>query len=568
MNLVVTPCRSFHQIARAKSFFYALIALVLCFGGASSELAAQGLAPEVRGTWLTTTGPDHISSGLNTETILNQLDAIGINTAYVEAWKNGYTQFGSSTFEDLTGFDRNPSLGSRSLLTETGIASLRNGQVQIAWFEFGFSPEFVGNGGTPFSPMGRAARDNGWLLEDQNGQFANASNGFAWMNPAVPEARQFLIDITLDAIRTHDLDGIQFDDRLAWPREFGWDATTAAIYLQETGRSLPNNVDDADFRAWRRSKVTQFAVELTDAIRAERPDLHLSVSPSVIGFSDNNFNAKWSDWVEMGLFDEYIPQVYRSDLQAFRNTLPSNLQPFIDEGRLDELVVGLRFNGTGADTPLSVVQQQIIDAALAENGQLAGHSLFYSKGLIDNAAAMTSFYGNERDNPFFGPDWRPEALVASPVRGGWQVSIAEAEQYRVVAKIDGRWVEIETDVFDADTYTFVVPGATQVELLLDRRPITGDTNFDRIVDETDLLTLSAFLGTQGGWQDADFNYDGTVDLFDFDLLAQHWQFGVDPGSFESLDAAVRRLGLTNIPEPGSLALLTCVGGALVVRRRG
>lgn len=543
------------------------VAVVLCFGFGPSAASAQGLAPEVRGTWLTTTGPDHISSGFNTESIINQLNAVGVNTVYVEAWKNGYTQYGSTAFNDLVGIDRRPSLGSRSILTETGIAAHRNGQVQLAWFEYGFSPEFVGNGGTPFSPMGQTARDNGWLLEDQAGQFANASNGFAWMNPAVPEVRQFLIDITLDAIRTHDLDGIQFDDRLAWPREFGWDATTAAIYQQETGRSLPSNVNDANFRAWRQSKVTQFAVELTDAVRAERPDLHLSVSPSILGFSDNNFNAKWSDWVEQGLFDEYIPQVYRSDLQSFRDTLPSNLQPFIDEGRLDELVVGLRYNGTGADTPTSVVQQKIIDVALAENGDLAGHALFYSKGLIDNAAAMTSFYGNQRDNPFFGPDWRPAALMASEVDGEWEVQVTDAEQYRVVAKIAGRWVEVLTDVFDADTYTFNVAGATQVELLLDRRPVAGDTDFDRIVDATDLLTLSTFLGSSGGWQDADFNYDGTVDLIDFDLLAANWQFGVDPGSFESLDDAVRRLGLNNVPEPGSLALLILVGGALVNRRR-
>lgn len=548
--------------------FHPFCAAVLCFIFGATTALAQGPAPEVRGTWLTTTGPDHISSGFNTESIINQLHDIGINTVYVEAWKNGYTQYGSATFNDLVGRDRSPTLGSRSLLTETGIAAHRNGQVQIAWFEYGFSPEFVGNGGTPFSPLGQTARDNGWLLEDQVGQFANASNGFAWMNPAVPEVRQFLIDITLDAIRTHDLDGIQFDDRLAWPKEFGWDATTAAIYQQETGRSLPGNVNDANFRAWRQSKVTQFAVELTGAIRTERPDLHLSVSPSILGFSDNNFNAKWSDWVELGLFDEYIPQVYRSDLQSFRNTLPSNLQPFIDEDRLHELVVGLRFNGTGADTPTSVTQQMIIDAALAENGGLAGHALFYSKGLIDNASEMASFYGNQRDNPFFGPDWRPAALTASQIDGEeWEVQVTDTEQYRVVANIAGRWVDVFTGVFEAATYKLDVTGATQVELLLDRRPVAGDTNFDRIVDATDLLTLSTFLGSQGGWQDADFNYDGTVDQTDFELLAANWQFGVQPGAYESLDDAVSRLGLTNIPEPGSFALLLITSGAVLNRRR-
>lgn len=552
---------------RKRRFGAIFCLLSLCgFGILIFPANAQTPAPEVRATWLTTTGPDHIASGLNTENILGQLNNIGINTVYAEAWKNGFTQFGSSTFNDFVGFDRNPTLGTRSILQETGIAAHRNGQVQLAWFEYGFSPQFIGNGGTPTNAMAVKARDNGWLLQDPNGQYANASNGFAWMNPAVPEVRAFLIGITLDAIRNHDLDGIQFDDRLAWPKEFGWDATTAAIYQQETGRSLPTNVNDANFRAWRQSKVTQFAQELSAAVREERPDLHLSVSPSITGFSDDNFNAKWSDWVDQGLFDEYVPQVYRSDLQSFRDTLPANLAVF-DDDQLDQLVVGLRYNGSGADTPNSVVQQQIVDVALAEDGDLPGHALFYSKGLIDNAASMTNFYGNQRRNPFFEDDWRPEALIAAQVDGQWQVSVADAEQYRVVAKINGRWVEVSRDIFDADVYTFDIAGATQVELLLDRRPIAGDTDFDRVVDEMDLLTINDFFQLSGGWQQGDFNYDGTVDQIDFDLFAQNWQFGVDPGSFETLDEAIRRLGLTNVPEPTGLALMLAIGGAVVACRR-
>lgn len=529
--------------------------------------AAQTPAPEVRATWLTTTGPDHISSGNNTQAIIDQLADVGINTVYAEAWKSGYTQFGSPTLQNIIGTDRNPGLRGRDLLHETGIAAHRNGQIHMAWFEYGFSPEFIGNGGSPLNPLGLHAQNQGWLLEDRSGQFGNASNGFAWMNPAVPEVRKLLIDVTLDAIRTHDLDGIQFDDRLAWPKEFGWDDTTAAIYQQETGRGLPTSVNDDNFRAWRQGKVTQFAVELNEAIRAERPDLVLSISPSVAGFSDNNYNAKWSDWVEMGLFDEYVPQVYRSDLDSFRATLPSNLQPFIDNDRLDDLVVGLRYNGSGADTTNAVLQQQIIDVALAEGKQVPGHAIFYSKGLIENAAAMTAFYGDQRDHPAFGPDWRPASLVATAIDGRWEVSVADGEQYRVVAKIDGRWVEVATDYFNPGVFSFAVAGASEVELLLDRRPIPGDTNFDRIVGDLDLLTLAGSFGLEGGLTDGDFNYDGQVDAQDLQRFAAYWHSGIDPGSFESLDDAIRRLKLFNIPEPGSLASLFLVGALALTRCR-
>ncbi len=447
----------------------ALLSLLLV--GLPRPAQSQPLAPEVRGTWLTTTGPDHMSSGFNTESIVGQLSSVGINTLYTEAWKNGYTQFGSPTLDAFIGEDRAPGLGDRSRLEEVGIQAHRNNQLNFAWFEYGFAAEFVGNGGTPFNPLGIKARDNGWLLTDRSGNFANASNGFAWMNPAVPEVRQLLIGITLDAVRAHDLDGVQFDDRLAWPSQFGYDATTAALYKQDTGRDLPTNDNDLNFRAWRQSKVTLFAEELNAAVRAERPDLQLSLSPSIAGFSDINFNAPWSDWVADGLFDEYIPQVYRDNLDDFRSVLPSNLQPFIDADRLDDLIVGLRLNGSGPDTPRADLEQMIIDAALAQNGELAGHAIFYSKGVIENAADLQNFYGNQRDNPFFDADRRPDPLVAEQVADGWDVSVTEATTYRVVAEIAGRWQEIESRFFGVGDFTLDVAGASQVELLVDRRPV-------------------------------------------------------------------------------------------------
>ncbi|MEM7624686.1 MAG: family 10 glycosylhydrolase [Planctomycetota bacterium] len=541
-------------------FIYA----VAVAAGGDGVASAQTLAPEVRGTWLTTTGPDHISSGFNTESIVAQLRTTGLNTLYSEAWKNGYTQFASPTLDGLIGRDRSPSLGSRDILTETSIQAHRHGMVNLAWFEYGFSPQFLGSGGTPSNPMAVAARSRGWLLQDQNGNYANASNAFAWMNPALPAVREFLIDLTLDAVRSHDLDGIQFDDRLAWPREFGWDDTTAVIYQSETGRNLPTNVNDADFRAWRQSKVTQFAGELYAAVKAERPDLIVSVSPSVAGFSDVNFNAAWGDWVEQGLFDEFVPQVYRGDLNSFRATLPSNVQPFVDAGREDDLIVGLRYNGSGTNTPTNVLLQQIVDVALAENGALAGHSLWYSDQTINNSGTLENFYGNQRDHPAFGPDWRPPPVVAvSSSDNTWSVEVDAAEQYRVVAEVFGRWIEVESAFFDAGVHSLTVPNATEVELLLDRRPLPGDTNYDRIVSDLDLLTLVNHFGQAGGREQGDFTGDGRVDFLDAEVLVEYWQRGVAPGSALPLSDALIRL----VPEPASAVVWMVGGWVVMVRRR-
>lgn len=458
------------SIANKKPFFLPM--LLVCLSMICSIPSAIHAQAELRGTWLTTTGPDQIASGFNTATIVAQLKSVGINTIYVESWKNGYTQFPSPALHARIGFDRVPSLGNRNLLNEVIIQVHRNGQIAIPWFEYGFASQFLGSGTPPaLNPLSNWAAQNGWLLRDQNGNFTNSSNGFAWMNPAIPQVRQLLIEIVLDAIETHDLDGIQFDDRLAWPREFGWDATTAAIYLAETGQTLPSSLNNTAFRVWRQNKVTEFAQQLSAAVRAVRPDLQLSISPSVTGFSDTNFNAKWTDWVAQGLFDEYIPQVYRDNLSNFLTTLPSNVDAFKSAGgNLSQLVIGLRLNGTGADTPLSVLQQQIGAVRNAESGQLAGHSIFYGKGLIENSLAMTTFYGGQADQPFFAPGHRPDPLVASLSGGQWQVHVPTAGHYRAVAEVGGRWVEVLADYFSTGLTALTINNATKVELLVDRRP--------------------------------------------------------------------------------------------------
>ncbi len=513
---------------------------------------------EVRGTWLTTTGPDHIRGGLNTPAVMSDLRNIGLNTVYVETWKNGYTNYPSPTLAALTGGpDRSTFLGTnpstvRDLVQETLIHAHRNQMAYVGWFEYGFSAQFIGSGGQPSNPLATHMRDQGWLLKDQSGQYGNQSNGFAWMNPAVPEVRQFLIDITLEAIDRYDLDGVQFDDRLAWPQQFGWDSTTAAIYLSETGRSLPSSTTNSAFREWRQDKVTQFAEQFTTAVQAARPGVRVSVSPSVTNFSDVNYNAEWPQWQDAGLFDEYAPQVYRDSIASFNATIGAQLAPF-GPGERDELVVGLRINGSGASTPYADLEQ-MIDRTRAEG--VAGHSLWYSSGVRDlYGDQLTDYYDvatlGHAANPAYGPDWRPAPIVGASAAGQWAFDVTQASRYRVVGKVGSYWTELGSMPFEAGNAVLTVPGATQVELLLDRRPLDApDFNGDGRIDAAD---YTLWRDTQGSSLDlrADANGDQVVDQQDY--LAWRAAFGaVTAPAGLALPPA---LGYTSVPAPSAAALM-------------
>jgi uncharacterized lipoprotein YddW (UPF0748 family) len=265
---------------------------ILCAVAAGLTLAngawAQSQA-KLRGTWLTTTGysTGHIKDQATTNLTYQRLTTAGLNTTYIDAWRNGNTQFASPTLNAAIGRTRDPALGSRDLLAETSIQARRQGITNIAWFQYGFSAGF-GNP-TTSNPFSIYARDRGWLLTDSAGAYTNSSNNFAWMNPVIPEVRTFLKNIILESVRNYDVDGIQFDDRLAWPVQFGYDNATRAAYLAETGRALPTNPSDANFVAWRAGKVTDFAKEIFAAVKAERPNLIVSVSPSTFPFSYSNY---------------------------------------------------------------------------------------------------------------------------------------------------------------------------------------------------------------------------------------------------------------------------------------
>jgi uncharacterized lipoprotein YddW (UPF0748 family) len=509
--------------------------------------------PEVRGTWLTTTGTDHIQSGANTPAVMADLRAIGLNTVYVESWKNGYTNYPSQTLRNLIGTtDRNPSIGTtRDLVQETLIHAHRQGLIYNSWFEYGAIAQFIGAGGSPSNPLALYMKNQGWLLQNQSGQYADSSNGgFAYMNIAVPQVRQFLVDITLEAVNRYDFDGIQFDDHMAWPINFGFDATTIGLYTSETGNPAPTSPTNSQFSAWRQQKVTAFASQLYDAVKTARPELKFSVSPSITTFSTTNYNVNWPQWVTtQNIFDEFAVQLYRDSYSSFSSIVNAQTAPF-KPNELDQLVFGIKINGS-TTTPFADLQQMI---QRARTEGTAGHSIWYSAGVRDlYGPQLTAFYevatNGPAANPIFPSDQRPLPTVAQSLGGGdWLVDFAAPGRYRVAAKVGSYWTEIAAVDVDAGARVFNVPGATQVELLADRRSPTsflGDFNGDFAVDGADLLIWQQNLNSLAGAPTAgDANHDGKVNAQDLAAL----RFNAGRQLVDALAAN------SSVPEPSALCL--------------
>ncbi|BAM03450.1 glycoside hydrolase family 10 protein [Phycisphaera mikurensis] len=442
---------------------------------------AAAAPPEVRGTWMTTTANDALATPGNTAEAMERLRAIGLNTVYVEVWKNGYTQFPSETMEAAIGVARRPDLmpghanhpgdapgldGPRDLLEETLIAAHRNQLLYIGWFEYGFMAAFK-------DTMNDLREQHpGWMTTTADGSLVSDQNPFVWMNPLRPECRDLLMGIVLDAVDRYDLDGVQLDDRIAWPVTMGYDDYTVAAYKEEHGgKAPPADARDPAWVAWRAEKVGEFAERFHEELKAKRPNLIVSISPAVYPWSLENYACDWRDWSRRGLMDEYVPQVYRTTFKRVSEDWPVQLRA-VGSRRTDDLIGGFRINGDGPDTPWAEYEKKL-DLVRRRGG--GGHVHWFSRGVLETyPAELTAYYDVENAghaaSPMLPADWRPAPVVAERSGGAWHADVAEAGDFRVIARRGDVWSVVDTARLGAGTHELDAPAdAEAVELLVDRR---------------------------------------------------------------------------------------------------
>lgn len=471
--------------------------------------------PEVRGTWVTTTGNTAIASAQNTAETMRRLREIGLNTVYVETWKNGYTQFPSKVLERVIGIDRRPALMKqdpsdrpedvrqfgRDLLQETLIEAHRNGLIYVAWFEYGFMAAHK-------DTMNHLRKDKPeWLSRDIKGNEV-APNGFVWMNPLHPEARRFLIDLVVEAIDKYDLDGIQLDDRIVWPYyTMGYDDYTKKQYAKDhDGKEPPVDPKDAEWTRWRIAKVNEFSKMFVQEVRAKRPGIIISLSPAVYPWCLENYLLEWpkwaawtsadalklpGDWVGNGItphWDEFIPQNYRFSYDAYEKTWIDQLKHMntLGKGRIAEMYPGIRLVGEGKDSSWEDLKKSV---ELSRTSRNKGHVHWFSRGVLDVfPTELTSFYDVKSTGPIahprFGANWRMPSIPLSSrvekpaMRKSWSLLNVPNGTYQVIERTakkpwryrQGPPITVSTDRPGVAQNIITEMDIEAVELLIDRRP--------------------------------------------------------------------------------------------------
>ncbi len=174
-----------------------------------------------------------------------------------------------------------------------------------------------------------------WFWYDQYGNRQALSSFYVSLNPCLPDARRYIVDVFTDIAARYDIDGLHLDyirfpnEPPARPRgsdvDYPHDPRTLALYEQDTGKT-PQDDKDA-WNAWRTARVTQLVGEIRSMLRRTRPKAALT---SAVGSVPKNALTHFQDgqgWVRAGLVDAVFLMNYTPTPEEFEKRLSAWLPP-------------------------------------------------------------------------------------------------------------------------------------------------------------------------------------------------------------------------------------------------
>lgn len=171
-----------------------------------------------------------------------------------------------------------------------------------------------------------------WLTDSDssNDRWVLKQNGEYYLNPAIPQVRQLIVNGVVEIVENYDVDGIHFDDYFypevndssasAWFDKPEYDAADSPVSIVQ----------------WRRNNVSELVKAVYSAVKARDYTVMFGISPE--GYVGNLRSEKRlfvdiDRWMEGdGYIDYIMPQIYWGFEQKMQNGDPA---PFAFENNLN-----------------------------------------------------------------------------------------------------------------------------------------------------------------------------------------------------------------------------------------
>ena len=341
--------------------------------------SSQTAKSPVRGVWLTNVVSDALSTKESLKAAVKLCSENGINTIFMVAWNRGRTLYPSKIMQDFIGISMDEKYVGRDPLREV-IDEAKKYNIQvIAWFEFGFSCDLEEKAGI-IEGKEILQKKPRWAALDKSGKVVS-KNGFRWLNGFDHEVQDFMLSLLVEAVKKYpDLAGIQGDDRLpAMPSEAGYDPLSISLFAKENGGQMPpDDPKNPAWLTWRANKMSDFMKRIHDTLKALKPSIIISMSPSIYPWAKEEYLQDWPRWVREGWVDMVCPQVYRYNIERYRGELDAMLGDQIPKDKQNIIAPGVLLRLGDYYPPI-----EFLELMIAENRKrgIQGEVFFYFEGL-------------------------------------------------------------------------------------------------------------------------------------------------------------------------------------------
>lgn len=271
----------------------------------------------------------------------------GVQRVYVDVWNQGVVYFQSPTMEKFINNQTNPCLGRDILGWALEIAPLYQMEV-IAWFEYGLMTSYALIETNAFATE---VQSRGWMLGEHNNYY--------WMNASMIEVQDWFVSLLQDSVNHYSplgLKGIQLDDHFGYPVSLGGSISVMNEFMNKIHHMVESYNSNQE-----ESKIL------------------LSLAPSIQSMSLETYSVDWDLWGQQNLYDEVIPQLYRSDINSYISIFQDTIANISFSTKSLLIASGIRLDGSGSSTPQADVEQMI----QYTKAQGKGNSIWYSRGIIE-----------------------------------------------------------------------------------------------------------------------------------------------------------------------------------------
>ncbi|UVI27963.1 glycoside hydrolase family 10 protein [Paenibacillus spongiae] len=353
---------------------------------------------ETRGVWLR---PKE-SNIEDVKKKLNNLKAINVNAVYLETWWDGYTTW-PTVMKDGEGkllTELNPLYKGFDVLQAYIDEGKKLGIEIHAWVENFFA-------GGP-SVMNHPE----WRLTSRDGtDYEPGPNNtpWYWLNPALPETRDFVSDVYEELLTKYDvaslhLDYARYPGSGDYSNDFGYDTYTRGEFMKKYNTAIdPINLhpgDAANEELWnqwlqfRADIINTWVERVVEEAHVIKPDLQITASiwPN-FHEAPKSHAQETKYWLDQNLIDELFHMSYASGSSVVVGDLKNSL----------ELAKSNAFVSSGIDTfqgnPTNAVLDQVKETIA--NGAI-GTALFEYEGIFNfkyENALRSSVFRNEAIKP-------------------------------------------------------------------------------------------------------------------------------------------------------------------------